>query len=79
MPENFFVDNLKILHHIEENHLFYISRFSCGNEVEVIANNAIICHWISVFTSSCRTPGQHYLLKHVIPHHIPRCNAVVCS
>jgi len=113
MSEKFFVDNLKILHHIEENHLFYVSRFSCGNEVDVIANRTknpflesnagircttseslqkyvddcrksyasctLICNWDSQFSLNCKTPGQAYLLKHVIPHHIPRCNAVALS
>ena len=108
MSESFFVDNLQILEHINDNHIFYIARLG-GGECNVIASKenepslesnagircttseslekyveacrisyascTFICTWIGV----CSTWGQGYLLDHVIPHHIPRCNAVALS
>jgi len=35
--EKYYSDNLKILNHIEEVYPFFIARFSCGNEVDVVA------------------------------------------
>lgn len=43
------------------------------------ASCTLICDWDKKKTANCYTHGQDYILDHVIPHHIPRCNAVGLS